>query len=90
MAGIPGLLVALVPCGAQVITLIASSVEADIPGMEPQPAASDAQAVMAAADSAVALTRRWVAGRTLLTVVLRMWRLPVMDMHDSATSLTGK
>jgi hypothetical protein len=90
MAGMPGLLVALVPCGAQVITLIVSSVEVDIPGTTPQPAASDAQAVMATAVTAVALTRRWLVGRTLLTVVLKMGRLPVMDTHDSVTSQTRK
>ncbi|GAA3541213.1 hypothetical protein GCM10022295_24100 [Streptomyces osmaniensis] len=85
-AGIPGLLVALVSCGAQVITVIVSSPEPPVaPGMTPHPTASDAHATSAAAERAAALTGRLVIlGRK----VLRMRGLPVMDTHDSATQQT--
>ena len=83
----PGLLVADVPSGAQVITTIGPSPEPPVaPGTTPQATASDAQAARAPAESAVALTdlgKRNDRGRKVLRVDVR--RLPVMDTHDSAT-----
>ncbi|GGR07680.1 hypothetical protein GCM10010251_24530 [Streptomyces aurantiogriseus] len=84
----PGLFVAAVPSGAQVMTTIGSSPEPPVvPGMTPQPAVSDAQAARAAADRTVALTdlgKRMDLGRK----APRERRLPVMVPHHSATSLT--
>ncbi|GGJ31892.1 hypothetical protein GCM10010121_048880 [Streptomyces brasiliensis] len=54
MAGMPGLSVAFVFDGAQVITLIVSSAP-PVPGITPQPAMSDAAATSAPAVNAVAL-----------------------------------
>ncbi|GAA5007295.1 hypothetical protein GCM10023335_25220 [Streptomyces siamensis] len=84
MAGMPGLLVAEVFSGAQVMTVTESSPEPPVaPGMTPHPTAIDAHAASAPADSSVALRGR---GRT--EELMRVRRLPVMDTHDSVTSLT--
>ncbi|GEC08650.1 hypothetical protein SSP24_63050 [Streptomyces spinoverrucosus] len=95
----PGLFVALVSCGAQVMTVIGSSpAPPEKPGTAPHPTASDAHATRAAAVRR-ALTRLVLAGLVLVGLalaglvrvgrnVLRMRRLPVMYPHDSATSLT--
>ncbi|GHE75235.1 hypothetical protein GCM10014715_32580 [Streptomyces spiralis] len=87
MAGMPGLLVALVPSGAQVITVTVPSPEPPVaPGTTPQPAASDAHAASAPADRRAL---RLPAGRVGAgRFVLRVRRLPVMHTHDSRTSLT--
>ncbi|GGQ62152.1 hypothetical protein Saso_33570 [Streptomyces asoensis] len=89
-AGMPGLLVAEVPSGAQVITTIGSSPEPPgTPGTTPQPTASDVQAVRTPAARAADLTRlgrRKDLGRKVLRVGVR--RLPVMHTHDSVTSPT--
>ncbi|GAB7109165.1 hypothetical protein JCM4814A_74790 [Streptomyces phaeofaciens JCM 4814] len=86
----PGMLVAAVPSGAQVITTIGSSpVPPVVPGTTPHPAVSDAQAARAPAVRAVALpdlVKRRDLGRKVLPRNIR--RLPVMDTHDSVTSLT--
>ncbi|MDQ0581733.1 hypothetical protein QF030_003911 [Streptomyces rishiriensis] len=86
----PGLLVADVPSGAQVMTTTGPSPEPPVtPGTTPQPTASDAQAARAPAERAVALTdlvKRKDLGRKVLRVDVR--RLPVMDTHHSVTSLT--
>ncbi|GGW56891.1 hypothetical protein GCM10010350_46720 [Streptomyces galilaeus] len=81
----PGLLVAAVPSGAHVITTIESSPEPPVaPGTSPHPAASDALATRAPADSAADL-KDLVGRRDLGRKVLRMRCLPVMSTHDSAT-----
>ncbi|GGX46600.1 hypothetical protein GCM10010515_11850 [Streptomyces fructofermentans] len=79
----PGLLVARVFSGAQVMTVMVPSPEPPVvPGTTPQPAAMDTHAASAPAESAlVPAVRRW-AGRKV-----RVCRLPVMGMHDSVTSL---
>ncbi|GHB37037.1 hypothetical protein GCM10010377_29980 [Streptomyces viridiviolaceus] len=83
----PGLLVAAVSCGAQVMTVIGSSPEPPVPpGTIPQPTASDAHATSAPAPSAVRVVRER-PGRPLREV-LRLRRLPVMYPHDSLTRLT--
>ncbi|GAA3865405.1 hypothetical protein GCM10023084_18150 [Streptomyces lacrimifluminis] len=83
MAGMPGLLVASVPSGAQVMTVTSPPSEsAEVPGTTPQPAASAAHTVSALRDLA-----RVDLGR-LVRKVLRVRRLPVMDMHDSVTRPT--
>jgi hypothetical protein len=83
----PGLLVADVPSGAQVMTTIGSSPEPPVvPGTTPQPTASDAQTATAPAERAVALTdlvKRKDLGRKVLRGEGRL--LPVMDTHDSVT-----
>ncbi len=87
MAGMPGLLVAGVPSGAQVITVTVPSPEPPVaPGTTPQPAESDAHAARAPAVSRCRLgpAARAGAGRD----ALRLSRLPVMQRHDSGTSLT--
>ncbi|GHD91494.1 hypothetical protein GCM10010508_40590 [Streptomyces naganishii JCM 4654] len=86
MAGMPGLLVARVFSGAQVMTVTVSPPEPPVaPGMTPHPAASDAQAASAQARS----RRLLLAGRAEVGEnVLRVRRLPVMGMHDSVTPIT--
>jgi hypothetical protein len=84
----PGLLVAPVFSGAQVMTVTVSSLAPPVaPGMTPHPTASVAHAVSApavlAAVLAVVLAGWWCAERKM-----RVRRLPVMDTHDSVTSLT--
>jgi hypothetical protein len=74
------------------MTVMVSSPEPPvIPGTTPHPTAIDAHATTAPAKRALALTFveildpvRW--GRTGGVVLVR--RLPVMDTHDSVTSLT--
>ncbi|GAB1329073.1 hypothetical protein ACE1SV_34120 [Streptomyces sennicomposti] len=87
MAGMPGLLVARVPSGAQVITVTVPSPEPPVTaGTTPQPAASDAHTARAAAVGRALLRpagRAGAVGRKL-----RACRLPVMSPHDSGTSLT--
>jgi hypothetical protein len=81
MAGIPGLLVALVFSGAHVMTVRVSPPEPPVvPGTTPHPTAIDAHAASAPADSTLAFAGRGRAGRKV-----RMRRRPVMDTHDSVT-----
>ncbi|GKQ36600.1 hypothetical protein ALMP_31400 [Streptomyces sp. A012304] len=84
----PGMFVAPVPSGAQVMTTTGSSPEPPVaPGTIPQPTASDAQATSAPAATAFALAglgMRMDLGRK----VSRVRRLPVMYPHDSVTWLT--
>ncbi|CAM5715178.1 hypothetical protein SHIRM173S_10273 [Streptomyces hirsutus] len=89
-AGIPGLLVALVFSGAQVMTVIGSSLSPPGPGTTPHPAtrtvAASAPVVRAPARNGREVRR----GRRLLRRRLRLRGLPVMFTHDSPTwSTTG-
>ncbi|GAA3848551.1 hypothetical protein GCM10022207_07650 [Streptomyces lannensis] len=94
MAGMPGLLVADVFCGAHVMTVTVSSPEPpEIPGTTPQAAARDAQATRAPVAIRAVLTRgvavlRTAPGALGLVGEELVRRLPVMDTHDSPTSLT--
>ncbi|GAU64890.1 putative hypothetical protein [Streptomyces sp. NBRC 110611] len=64
MAGIPGILVALVSSGAQVITVTGSfSPDSPGPGREPQPESSDARAAPHATVDTIATVGTWRAGR---------------------------
>ncbi|GGN61363.1 hypothetical protein GCM10011579_027600 [Streptomyces albiflavescens] len=84
IAGMPGLFVAAVFSGAQVMTVTGSPPEPPVaPGTTPHPTAIDAHAASAPADSNVALT-----GRGRMGELVRVRRLPVMDKHDSVTSPT--
>ncbi|GAA3060600.1 hypothetical protein GCM10010448_50000 [Streptomyces glomeratus] len=91
MAGMPGLLVAEVFSGAQVMTVTVSSPDPPVvPGTTPHAAAIDATATSAPVESRAALTRGLAALRTEPCTGGRageelVRRLPVMDMHDSAT-----
>ncbi|GHH03209.1 hypothetical protein Srubr_69340 [Streptomyces rubradiris] len=84
----PGLLVASVSCGAQVITVTGASPEPPVaPGTSPHAAVSDTHRATAHAARAPARTgreEREGAG----TGRERVRRLPVMDTHDSLTPLT--
>jgi hypothetical protein len=83
IAGMPGLLVASVPSGAQVMTVTSPpSVSAEVPGTTPQPAASAAHTASALMDLAL-----MDLGELVRTVLL-VRRLPVMGMHDSVTRPT--
>ncbi|GLX51385.1 hypothetical protein Shyhy01_43350 [Streptomyces hygroscopicus subsp. hygroscopicus] len=85
IAGMPGLLVAPVSCGAQVMTLTGSAAPVT-EGRTPHPAVSEAHRATAPRDRAAALPGREEAeGRG---DVLRVRGLPVMDPHDSLTPLT--
>ncbi|CAM5407451.1 hypothetical protein SVIOM342S_03888 [Streptomyces violaceorubidus] len=84
----PGLLVAPVSCGAQVMTVMGSAPEPPVaPGTTPQPAASDAHATSAPADRTPVRVARERPRRPPGNV-LRMGRLPVMYPHDSVTRPT--
>ncbi|GGQ93915.1 hypothetical protein GCM10010216_65370 [Streptomyces flaveolus] len=86
----PGLFVAPVSEGAQVMTVIGSSPEPPVtPGTTPQPVTSDAHAASAPAVSAPARAGRERPGRPRRNV-LRLRRLPVMVTHDSVTRITWK
>ena len=90
----PGLLVAEVSSGAQVMTVTRSSPEPPVvPGTTPQATAIDTHATIAPADNRTVLTRGVAFSRTepgtpvrVEEVLLR--RLPVMHTHDSLTPLT--
>src|SRR5690606_3073036 len=87
-AGMPGLSVAPVLSGAQVMTVIGASPEAPVaPGTTPQPATSAAHSASAPVAGAPALTRR---GRRRERTLLRRGRLPVMAPHDSLTPPTRR
>ncbi|BDH03239.1 hypothetical protein HEK131_04660 [Streptomyces seoulensis] len=88
MAGMPGLLVAPVFSGAQVITrTVPSSAAPPVPGTVPQPAVSAAQAASAPAYRAA---RRGREEEVELGELSGVPRLPVMGTHDSRTSPTGE
>ncbi|GGT36361.1 hypothetical protein GCM10014713_32530 [Streptomyces purpureus] len=83
MAGIPGILVALVPSGAQVITVTGSLEPPVVPGSTPQPVSREAPAATAvvhAINEVTVLEGRGMEER----------RLPVMGMHISASRVTAK
>ncbi|GAA2330753.1 hypothetical protein Scani_14460 [Streptomyces caniferus] len=84
MAGIPGILVALVPSGAQVITVTGSFSPASAdPVSEPQPESSDARSAVHAAAETVATAGAEEKGRG------RERRRPVMTQQPSVLPGTG-
>ncbi|GLW16490.1 hypothetical protein [Streptomyces kronopolitis] len=85
MAGIPGILVALVPSGAQVMTVSgAFSPESPAPGSAPQPDSSDAMAAAHAVAEAIGTTRARGKGRG------RRRRRAVMTPQPSVLPGTGE
>ncbi len=83
----PGLLVAEVSWGAQVMTVTVSLPPPMTPGTAPQPTATAPQTASAPAESRAVRTERVRRERG---VVVDVRRLPVMVPHDSGTSSTGE